>query len=59
VIDILTQISSLIAASEEVAAILLEVHHVEHCVKESIGNREEADEEIEEFISTVERSFRV
>jgi DNA-binding FrmR family transcriptional regulator len=56
-IDILTQISSLIAASEKVATILLK-DHVEHCVKESIENREEADEKIEELTSAVERFLR-
>src|SRR4028119_1922479 len=45
-VDILTQIGSVVSASEKVGAILLK-DHVEHCVRESIekGGRE-ADEKI-------------
>lgn len=57
-IDILTQISSLIAASEKVAAMVLR-DHVEHCVKESIHNEDEAEEKIEELVAAVERFLKV
>jgi DNA-binding FrmR family transcriptional regulator len=57
-IDILTQISSLIAASEKVAAMVLR-DHVEHCVKESIRNEDQADEKIEELVAAVERFLKV
>lgn len=57
-IDILTQISSLIAASEKVAAMVLR-DHVEHCVKESIRNEDEAQEKIEELVVAVERFLKV
>lgn len=57
-IDILTQISSLIAASEKVAAMVLR-DHVEHCVKESIKNEDQADEKIAELITAVERFLKV
>lgn len=57
-IDILTQISSLIAASEKVAAMVLR-DHVEHCVKKSIKNEDQADEKIDELITAVERFLKV
>ena len=38
-IDIITQITSLVAASEKVAAILLK-DHLDHCVKESVESGE-------------------
>ena len=53
-IDILTQISSIIAASERVAALVLR-DHVDHCVKESIENRDKTEEKIEELMAAVER----
>jgi DNA-binding FrmR family transcriptional regulator len=57
-VDILTQISSVISASEKVATILLK-DHVEHCVRESIEKGESADEKIEELTAAVERFLRV
>ena len=57
-IDILTQISSIVSASEKVATILLR-DHVEHCVRESIENGEHADQKIEELTAAVERFMRV
>ena len=57
-IDILTQISSLIAASEKVAAMVLR-DHVEHCVKESIKNQDQAEEKIDELVDAVERFLKV
>lgn len=57
-IDILTQITSLIAASEKVATILLK-DHLDHCVKESIESGEEVEEKMEEFKAAVERFLRV
>lgn len=58
-IDILTQISSLISASEKVATILLK-DHVEHCVRRSVEEGgEAADEKIEELTAAVERFLRV
>ena len=50
-VDILTQIGSVVSASEKVATILLR-DHVEHCVRESI-------EKIEELTAAVERFLRV
>jgi CsoR family transcriptional regulator, copper-sensing transcriptional repressor len=57
-VDILTQIRSVVSASEKVATILLK-DHVEHCVRESIEKGEGADEKIEELTTAVERFLRV
>ena len=57
-VDILTQIGSVVSASEKVATILLK-DHVEHCVRESIEKDEGADEKIEELTAAVERFLRV
>ena len=58
-VDILTQIGSVVSASEKVATILLK-DHVEHCVRESIEKGgTEADEKIEELTAAVERFLKV
>ena len=57
-IDILTQISSMVAATEKVATLLLK-DHVEHCVRRSIEHGEEADEKIEELTSAMERFLKI
>lgn len=57
-VDILTQLSSIVAASEQVALLLLR-DHVEHCVRESIEEGKDADEKIDELTSAVERFLRV
>ena len=57
-IDILTQISSLIAASEKVAAIVLR-DHVDHCVKESIKDEAQAEQKVNELVDAVERFLKV
>jgi DNA-binding FrmR family transcriptional regulator len=58
-VDILTQLSSIVSASEKVALMLLK-DHVEHCVRESMAKGgEDADEKIEELTSAVERFLRV
>ena len=57
-VDVLTQISSIVSAMEKVGTMLLK-DHVEHCVRESIENGEDADEKIEELTSAVERFLRV
>ena len=56
--NILTQISSIVSASEKVAIILLE-DHVEHCVREAIKDGEKADEKVAELATAVERFLRV
>ena len=57
-VEILTQLSSIVSASEKVALMLLK-DHVEHCVKDSIEKGEGADEKIEELTSAVERFLRI
>ena len=57
-VEILTQIASIVSASEKVALILLE-DHVEHCVREAIEDGEQADEKVAELAAAVERFLRV
>jgi DNA-binding FrmR family transcriptional regulator len=57
-IDIVTQITSLVAASEKVASILIQ-DHVDYCVREAIEDREGADEKIAELTAAIERFLRV
>lgn len=57
-VEILTQIASIVSASEKVAIILLE-DHVEHCVREAIEDGEKADEKVAELAAAVERFLRV
>jgi CsoR family transcriptional regulator, copper-sensing transcriptional repressor len=57
-VDVLTQIASIVSASEKVALILLE-DHVEHCVREAIEDGEKTDEKAAELAAAVERFLRV
>jgi DNA-binding FrmR family transcriptional regulator len=57
-VDILTQIGSIVSATEQVGLLLLK-DHVEHCVRESVEKGEDADEKIEELTDAVERFLRV
>lgn len=57
-VDILTQVGSVVSASEKVALILLK-NHVEHCVKETIMDGGHADERLAELGTAVERFLRV
>jgi CsoR family transcriptional regulator, copper-sensing transcriptional repressor len=57
-VEILTQIASVVSASERVALILLE-DHVEHCVREAVEDGEKAEEKVAEMTATVERFLRV
>jgi DNA-binding FrmR family transcriptional regulator len=57
-VDILTQLSSIVSASEKVALLLLK-DHVEHCIRESVENGEDTDEKIQKLTSAVERFLRV
>ena len=57
-VEILTQISSVVSASQKVALILLE-DHVEHCVREAIEDGEEADEKAAALTAAVERFVRI
>jgi DNA-binding FrmR family transcriptional regulator len=57
-VEILTQIASVVSASQKVALVLLE-DHVEHCVREAIEDGEKADEKAAELAATVDRFLRV
>jgi DNA-binding FrmR family transcriptional regulator len=57
-VDVLTQIASVVSALEKVGTILLK-DHVEHCVRGSVENGEDAEEKIEELTASVERFLRV
>ncbi len=57
-VAILTQIASIVSASEKVALLLLE-DHVEHCVREAVEDGEKADEKVAELSTAVERFLRV
>jgi CsoR family transcriptional regulator, copper-sensing transcriptional repressor len=57
-IDIVTQITSLIAASEKVATILLK-DHLDHCVREAIEKGKDPNEKMEEAKAAIERFLRV
>jgi len=57
-VEIFTQISSIVSASEKVALILLE-DHVEHCVREAIEDGEKTGEKAAELAAAVERFLRV
>jgi len=57
-VEVLTQIASIVSASEKVALILL-TDHVEHCLKEAIGDGNQAEEKVGELAGAVERFLRV
>jgi CsoR family transcriptional regulator, copper-sensing transcriptional repressor len=58
-IDILTQISSFVAASERVASIVLN-DHMDYCLREALERGGgEADEKLEELKAAVERFLRL
>ena len=57
-VDILTQISGVIAASEKVASMVVR-DHVDHCVKESIRNEDQAEEKVDELVTAIERFLKV
>ena len=57
-VEVLTQIASIVSASEKVALILLE-DHIEHCVKEAIADGGTAEDKVAELSAAVERFLRV
>jgi len=57
-IDILTQITSLLAASEKVATILIN-DHLDHTVREALEKGEDPTEKTEEVKAAIERFLRV
>jgi CsoR family transcriptional regulator, copper-sensing transcriptional repressor len=57
-IDILTQISSYIAASEKVASLVLR-DHMDHCVRAALEDGTKAEEKISELQEAVERFIKL
>jgi CsoR family transcriptional regulator, copper-sensing transcriptional repressor len=57
-VEILTQIASVVSASQAVALILLN-DHVEHCLRKAIEHGEGAGEQVAELAAAVERFLKV
>jgi CsoR family transcriptional regulator, copper-sensing transcriptional repressor len=57
-VDILTQISSYIAASEKVASLVLR-DHMDHCLRTALEDNEKSDEKIQELQEAVERFLKL
>lgn len=57
-VDVLTQISSYIAASEKVASMVLK-DHMDHCVRTALEDGEKADEKVEELQEAVSRFLKL
>ena len=53
-VDVLNQLSSVIAASQKVAAIIMK-DHIKGCVREALTRNEHSDEYINELVSVVEQ----
>ena len=56
-VDVLNQISSVIAASQKVATLILK-DHIKGCVKEALIRDDHSDEHINELVEVVERYTR-
>jgi len=57
-LDVLTQISSYIAASERVASLVLK-DHMDHCVREALEDGTKAEEKVRELQEAVERFIKL
>ena len=57
-VDILTQISSYIAASEKVASLVLK-DHMEYCVRAALEDNSKADEKVQELTEAVDRFIKL
>ena len=53
-IDVLNQLSSIIAATQKVSAIILR-DHIRGCVRDSLGRNQPSDDYVNELIGVVER----
>jgi CsoR family transcriptional regulator, copper-sensing transcriptional repressor len=53
-VDVLNQISSIIAAAQKVANIILK-DHIQGCVKDALARNDHSDEYINELVEVVER----
>ena len=57
-IDILTQVTSVLAATKKVASILMQ-DHLDHSVRTAMEHGEQADEQVAEFRAALERFLRI
>ncbi|MBI4296612.1 MAG: metal-sensitive transcriptional regulator [Chloroflexi bacterium] len=53
-VDVLNQLSSIIAATQKVATIIMK-DHIRGCVREALTRNEHSDQYIDELVSVVER----
>ncbi|MBI4186371.1 MAG: metal-sensitive transcriptional regulator [Chloroflexi bacterium] len=53
-VDVLNQLSSVIAATQKVAAIIMK-DHIHGCVRDALTRNERGDDYINELVSVVER----
>lgn len=53
-VDVLNQLSSIIAASQKVANIIMK-DHIKGCVRDALTRNENSDEYVNELVSVVER----
>ena len=56
-VDVLNQLSSIIAATQKVAAIVLK-DHIQGCVKDALTRNDHSDDYINELVTVVERYTR-
>lgn len=53
-VDVLNQLSSIIAATQKVATIIMK-DHIKGCVRDALTRNENSDEYVNELVSVVER----
>ncbi len=53
-VDVLNQLSSVIAASRKVAAIILQ-DHIQGCIRDALTRNERSDEYMDELLTVIER----
>ena len=56
-VDVLNQLSSIIAATQKVAAIIM-TDHIKGCVRDALTRNENSEEYVNELVSVVERFTR-
>ena len=53
-VDVLNQISAVVAASQKVASIILK-DHIQGCIRDALVNDEHSDEYVNELLGVIER----
>ena len=53
-VDVLNQLSSIIAATQKVATIIM-TDHIKGCVRDALTSGEESEEKVNELVGVVER----